>query len=179
MKDIVKSIAVARVGVVCKALVAGITAVFIVLVMGVVASTLEAVRAKRAEHAAVLALQHVSKAEKQEKVERDRANDERNRALAAESQAIQAEAKAVAERNHAVIAQRKADTEAATTRAISDFLQTDLLGQASAAAQARPDNKPDPDLKVRTALDRAAARIGGKFKDMPLVEASLRYTIGT
>jgi tetratricopeptide (TPR) repeat protein len=64
-------------------------------------------------------------------------------------------------------------------RAVNDFLQNDLLAQASANVQARPDTKPDPDLKVRTALDRAAARIGGKFAAQPLVEASIRQTIGT
>src|SRR5262249_49655922 len=56
--------------------------------------------------------------------------------------------------------------------------QTDLLAQASASVQARPDIKPDSDLKVRTALDRAAARIAGKFDGQPLVEASIRQTIG-
>ena len=63
-------------------------------------------------------------------------------------------------------------------RAVNDFLQNDLLAQASANKQARPDNKPDPDLKVRTALDRAAAGIEGKFALQPLVEASVRQTIG-
>jgi serine/threonine protein kinase len=43
-------------------------------------------------------------------------------------------------------------------RAVSDFLQNDLLAQASANRQARPNTRPEPDLKVRTALDRAAAR---------------------
>src|SRR5439155_9688397 len=38
--------------------------------------------------------------------------------------------------------------------------------------------KPDPDLKVRTALDRASARIEGTFEAQPLVEASIRLTIG-
>jgi hypothetical protein len=33
-------------------------------------------------------------------------------------------------------------------------------------------------LKVRTALDRAVARISGKFGGQPEVEASVRYTIG-
>jgi tetratricopeptide (TPR) repeat protein len=61
---------------------------------------------------------------------------------------------------------------------VNDFLQNDLLAQASAVKQARPDTRPDPDLKVRTALDRAAARIGGKFDKEPLVEASIRQTIG-
>jgi non-specific serine/threonine protein kinase/serine/threonine-protein kinase len=63
-------------------------------------------------------------------------------------------------------------------RAVNEFLQNDLLAQASAYAQARPDTKVDPDLKVRTTLDRAAERIEGKFKSQPLVEGSIRQTIG-
>ncbi|HEY7391545.1 MAG TPA: serine/threonine-protein kinase [Bryobacteraceae bacterium] len=73
---------------------------------------------------------------------------------------------------------RRADSEAATARAVNDFLQHDLLAQASATVQAQPNINPDPDLKVRTALDRAAARITGKFDRQPLVEASIRQTIG-
>ena len=66
----------------------------------------------------------------------------------------------------------------AEAQAVNDFLQNDLLAQASASAQARPGTKPDPDLKVRTALDRAAAGIAPKFAKQPLVEASIRQTIG-
>jgi hypothetical protein len=51
----------------------------------------------------------------------------------------------------------RADREAATAQAINDFLRNDVLAQASANNQSRPSAKPDPDLKVRTALDRAAA----------------------
>jgi tetratricopeptide (TPR) repeat protein/predicted Ser/Thr protein kinase len=98
-----------------RTLVAGVAAVFAVLVAGMVVSTWEAARARRAE---------------------------------------------------------------ATATAISEFLQKDVLAQASASTQARPDTKPDPDLKVRTALDRAAAQISGKFAGQPLVEASIRQTIG-
>ena len=72
----------------------------------------------------------------------------------------------------------RANREVATSRAISDFLQNDLLAQASAANQARPNNNPDPDLKVRTALDRAASRITGRFETQPEVEAAIRDTIG-
>jgi serine/threonine protein kinase len=64
------------------------------------------------------------------------------------------------------------------TSAVNDFLLSDMLAQASANKQAGPNNRPDPDLKVRTALDRAAARIQGKFTSQPLVEASIRQTIG-
>jgi tetratricopeptide (TPR) repeat protein len=98
-----------------KTLVAGVAAVFTVLITGIIASNWEAARARRAEQ---------------------------------------------------------------TAEAISAFLQNDLLDQASAMGQARPNTKPDPDLKVRTALDRAAARIPGKFDKQPLVEASIRQAIG-
>jgi tetratricopeptide (TPR) repeat protein len=75
-------------------------------------------------------------------------------------------------------AEQTATTEAATAKAVNDFLENDLLAQASANNQTRPDTKADPDLKVRTALDRAAAGVAGKFGKQPLVEASIRQTIG-
>lgn len=147
-----------------RALVAGTAAVFVALLAGVAASTFQAIRANRAGQAAL--------------AERDRAvqaellaTRERNRSAAAEAQAVQ-------ERNRAMAQQRRADQEAATSRAISTFLQNDLLAQAGASTQAGPGAKPDPHLEVRTALDRAAARISGKFDKQPLVEASLRQTIG-
>lgn len=59
-------------------------------------------------------------------------------------------------------------------QAVDDFLQNDLLAQASAYRQ----SKADPDLKVRTALDRAAQNIQGKFEKRPQVEAAIRSTIG-
>ncbi|HTM38592.1 MAG TPA: serine/threonine-protein kinase [Terriglobales bacterium] len=71
-----------------------------------------------------------------------------------------------------------ANREAAVAEAVNDFLQNDLLAQASAARQSAPGTNPDPDLKVRTALDRAAQRIEGKFVRQPAVEAAIRTTIG-
>jgi len=72
----------------------------------------------------------------------------------------------------------RANREAAAAEAVNEFLQNDLLAQAGATAQAGPNTKPDPDLKVRTALDRAAERIEGKFAKQPEVEASIRDTMG-
>ena len=72
----------------------------------------------------------------------------------------------------------RADAAAASAQAVNDFLQNDLLAQASANNQSGPRAKPDPDLKVRTALDRAAANIGGKFDRQPEVAAAIRGTIG-
>ena len=74
----------------------------------------------------------------------------------------------------AVVARRSEQT----AQAVVDFLQNDLLAQASARRQSGPTATRDPDLKVRTALDRAAARIAGKFNNLPEVERSIRETIG-
>jgi eukaryotic-like serine/threonine-protein kinase len=148
-----------------KVLVAGVAAVFLTLAAGIVASALQATRATR-ERDRATAAEHA-------------ANTERDRALNAEKAASAARAQALDERNRAVTEKQRADTESATAKAVNDFLQNDLLAQASAATQAGPHSKPDPDLKVRTALDRAAQRIGGKFAAQPLVEASLRQTIGS
>src|SRR5579883_359129 len=72
----------------------------------------------------------------------------------------------------------RANREAAVAQAVNNFLQNDLLAQASASTQSSPNAKPDPDIKVRTALDRAAQRIESKFGKQPEVEASIRSTIG-
>jgi eukaryotic-like serine/threonine-protein kinase len=101
-----------------KTIVASAAAVLLALVLGIIASTWEAVRARRAE--------------------------------------------------------ATAKQESAIALAVNEFLQKDILGQASAYNQ----SKPDPDLKVRAALDRAAQNIQGKFDKQPDVEASIRDTIG-
>src|SRR5208283_2514962 len=87
----------------------------------------------------------------------------------------------LASTREAVLARRaegRAQKEAASAQAVNDFLQNDLLAQASASTQSGPGTKPDPDLKVRTALDRAAARIAGKFEKQPEIEAAIRDTMG-
>ena len=65
----------------------------------------------------------------------------------------------------------KAKREAAISSAVATFLNKDLL------AQANPANHPNRNVTLRTVLDRAAARIDGKFED-PIVEAAVRSTIG-
>jgi non-specific serine/threonine protein kinase/serine/threonine-protein kinase len=73
----------------------------------------------------------------------------------------------------------RANEQAEIAKAVNDFLQKDLLAQASSWSQTGPGTKPDPDLKVRTALDRAAARIQHQFEKQPLVEAAVERTIAT
>src|SRR5262249_54125246 len=64
------------------------------------------------------------------------------------------------------------------SRAVTEFLQNDLLAQAAVRAQAGPNTTTDPNLTVRVALDRAAARIEGRFTSQPAIEAAIRHTIG-
>ena len=137
--------------------VAAVAAVFVALVSGIVVSGWEAMRANQAQRTAW--------------DESRRARQERDKALEAEQAATNERTKAFAER-------QRADAEAATAKAVSEFLENDVLAQAGSTTQAGGHTVPDPDLKVRTALDRAAARISGKFESRPLVEASIRQTIG-
>jgi tetratricopeptide (TPR) repeat protein len=73
----------------------------------------------------------------------------------------------------------KAESEAAAARAMFGFLAIDLLGLADSNSQAKRGLAPDPDLKVRTLLDRAAQRMEGRFTDQPRAEIALRNAIGS
>jgi eukaryotic-like serine/threonine-protein kinase len=75
-------------------------------------------------------------------------------------------------------ADRSAREQAAIAEAVSGFLRQDLLGQTDVEYQALLGVKPDPDIKVRTLLDRASERIVGRFSREPRVEAAIRQTIG-
>lgn len=77
----------------------------------------------------------------------------------------------------ALVQRDRADTEAATAAAVNDFLQNDLLSQAG-ADQRDSDVPPDPDVKVRALVDRAAAAVSKKLAGKPMVEADLRKTLG-
>lgn len=70
-------------------------------------------------------------------------------------------------------ARRTAATEAAISRAIAQFLQHDLLEQAA------PDNEPNRDLSLRAVLDRASAKIEGRFPGQPLVEAGVEDSLAS
>ncbi|MGA8578456.1 MAG: serine/threonine-protein kinase, partial [Bryobacteraceae bacterium] len=77
----------------------------------------------------------------------------------------------------AVRAEQTARLERDRATAVNDFLETDLLAQADTNTQTGGD-KPDPDIKVRVLLDRAAAQVAGRFAGQPRVEASIEETIG-
>jgi hypothetical protein len=113
-------------------------------------------------------------------VERDRAkaaeqnaNTERNKAVDAEKQAVQSEAQAKIERDKAVEAKLRADIESATAKGVSEFLQKNLFEQVTGGGS----RGTSADLSVSGALDRAASRIQGTFKNEPLVEAGVHEAI--
>jgi serine/threonine protein kinase len=89
-----------------------------------------------------------------------------------------AEQRVTEERDKAVAAEKKAIEEKERADAINDFLLKDLLAQASTEQQARPEVKVDPNITMRTLLDRASERVGQKFAKQPLVEAAIRLTLG-
>ncbi|MFO0811267.1 MAG: serine/threonine-protein kinase [Gemmataceae bacterium] len=75
-------------------------------------------------------------------------------------------------------AERRAANQAAVAQAVSEFLQWDLLRQADTDIQFESGYAAKSDLTVKEALRRADARIGERFRDQPLVEAAVRWTIG-
>jgi len=107
-----------------------------------------------------------------------RARDAQRQAEADRDRAESAQRHAQTEQDRARRAERQAATEAAIARAVTDFLQGDLLGQVHGLTEIRLEFGGGPDLTVREALDRAASRIGQRFRDQPLVEAAIRTTIG-
>ncbi len=149
-----------------------------ILVVGTMVSGWQAFRATRAEQSARSAANATIKALGKAEREAIRATQaeaatrkQRDRAEAEATRAIQAEANARRERDRATI-------EADRYKAVNQFVRKDLLDQASVFNQLTLRTLPDPDLKVRTALDRAAEKIGDRFASQPLVEASIRQTIG-
>jgi serine/threonine protein kinase len=82
-------------------------------------------------------------------------------------------------RQAATAEKQRADEQTAITQAVSDFLSRNLLGTSSelmlpfeSGFQPSPGTSPLEDLK------NAAASIGDKFKDKPILEAKLRQAIG-
>jgi serine/threonine protein kinase/Flp pilus assembly protein TadD len=106
------------------------------------------------------------------------ADKERDRAVVAEGKAAAEAERANKEAQRADAEVDKARTEAAIAKAVNDFLNTDLLGMTGAAAQVEAEISPDPNIKLRTLLDRAAENIVGQFPDQPLVKAAIHYSIG-
>jgi serine/threonine protein kinase/tetratricopeptide (TPR) repeat protein len=119
------------------------------LLLGAVVGTWQALRAERARELALVARDEAM-------AQRQAAEHQRDRAAQAEDRA---QANAARAAHGAQVAQ-----------AVQDFLLYDLLAESGQSAKVRPE--------LRAVLDLAAERVEGKFADQPLVEATIRYTIG-
>lgn len=86
--------------------------------------------------------------------------------------ATRAELEAVQEATRAETEAETAKRESAISQAVNEFINSDLLGAAD------PHVQPNRDLRVREVLDKASQKIGNRFQDQPLVEASIRHTLG-
>ena len=100
------------------------------------------------------------------------------RATLAERDAIHHGLRAEEERQKAEVEVRKARKQTEIAEAVKEFLERDLIAQANPLDAGRGDNRPDPDLKLKTALDRAVPHIAKRFEGKPLIEASIRRAIG-
>jgi tetratricopeptide (TPR) repeat protein len=87
----------------------------------------------------------------------------------------------VAQKNEAVRQQKGAETrkkdaeaERASAEAVVAFLTDDILGKASPR---KMSDKAVRDTLVKTLIEPAAATVGQRFKDKPLIEASVRNTL--
>lgn len=78
----------------------------------------------------------------------------------------------------AIQAERRAQDEAATHRALAEFIQNDLLANADASYRIGAGLPADPNLPLRTVIDRSSRQLAaGRLRDQPLVEAALRHTL--
>ncbi len=92
------------------------------------------------------------------------------RAMQAEQTARQNEQQAIAERE-------RADEEAAIAKAVSEFVQRSLLGQANIANQPTGSDR-NRNISVRELVDRAAMEIEGQFRGQERTQAAIHLTIG-
>jgi serine/threonine protein kinase/tetratricopeptide (TPR) repeat protein len=138
--------------------------VLLALVGGVVGTTWGLVRAQEALEA---------ETEQREWAERGWAAEATQRGRAEEAEGLAKDRLA-----EVTQAKAQADEEARVATAVSDFLQLDLLRQADSIEQADRGFTAERNLTVEEALNRAAAKIGDRFKDQPLVEAAVRQAIG-
>ena len=127
------------------------TAFALLLLAGAIVSAWQATRAMRAE---------------------TEAREQRNTAMAAEQEANTQRDNAGEAEKKAKDEAKKAMAEAAMAVAYKKFIRDDLLSQADTGKLPR-------DLKWSVLLDRAAERIKREPVGQPLVEASIRRTLGT
>ncbi|MCI0699873.1 MAG: serine/threonine-protein kinase [Planctomycetia bacterium] len=100
---------------------------------------------------------------------------ERDRALVAERDAARDRDAAITSAGLAAESARRANEEKANATAALDYIGQGIFAHIS------PEKRGDPDIKLRTVVDILAAKLDEKgAKPLPpLVEASIRHTLGT
>ena len=76
-------------------------------------------------------------------------------------------------------AERRAIEAAEVLQETNTFFIDDLLANSRLESQLDAGIHPDPNIKVRTLVDRAAGQIERRFAARPLIEAAVRHMIGT
>jgi serine/threonine protein kinase len=143
----------------------------LLLVLGVVISTWEAVRATLAEEEAVTARDAETRERKHAEQQRTQAEQHRKRAEGAERLARQRLEQVTAEK-------QRVDAERAVAQAVNGFLQHDLLGLPDVFGQPGDGLGRESYVKIGKLLDKATQQLKGKFADQPLTEAAIRQMVG-
>lgn len=131
--------------------------VLIALVLGLVSTTLQAIRAMNAEELAETRLTNEKEARKAAEAAKQLADQEADRATAQTKLAKQ---------------------ESRIADEINRFLLDDLLALSQYGAQVESRIIPDRNMRVRTLLDRAALTIGNRFSEDPVVRGRILRTLG-
>jgi serine/threonine protein kinase/Flp pilus assembly protein TadD len=150
-------------------------ALLLLLVAGVVVSTSLAVRAVRAEKEAVEESNRALAAETEAKEQRDKALTAEAEAKKQRDKALTSEAEAKEQRDKAVTAEQATKRSEEDTKAVLDFLQKKVLSAG------RPKGRQGGlggNVSLRVVMDAAEPQIAKMFADRPLVEASIRNTLG-
>ena len=145
---------------------------------GLIGTTWQTFRATRAESTANLERDKKETALKAALDSAELERQARNSEVAARESESQQRRKAELAEADAREQERIAKKQLAISNAVTEFLQNDILNQAGSHAQSERKYKPDPDITIRKALDRAAKSVGEQFEDNPELEASIRFTIG-
>ena len=142
-----------------KALVVGVAAVFLVLVGGIVTTSVALAR---------------------ESEQRNLAEQREQQAQDARDAESEARAEAQQRQQEAEVAREEALRQAGIAQTVNDFLTDDLL----AAVAPSVEEGKGKDVLMRDVLDEAArsmdeaSKAGGRFEGKPLIEASIRATLG-
>jgi non-specific serine/threonine protein kinase/serine/threonine-protein kinase len=159
-------------------------AVAAALVLGLIGTTWQAIRASRAESRAVANEQRAVSSEQLAIQEGDQKEAARREALemaekanqmaAAERAAREGEA---AQRRVAEESAMKAQRESEIAEAINLFLLEDILALSDSAAQVELGITPDPNIRIRDALDRSAQLLDERFSTQPHVSEPIRMAL--